>query len=556
MILVSLSALFAGLTLGIMGFDIHTLEIISKTEPNPILRNYATKILPLRYKGNLLLCTLLLGNVCTNTGFSIITSEITTGLVGFIVSSVFIVIFGEIFPQALCSRYGLFIAGKTLPILNFIIILLYPISYPLSLILDLILGKEYGLIYSNNGLKELLTIHAQSNKSELRNDSLNILHGAMDYGDKYVRNSMKKIEDCFTLNINEIITKDLLHKIWDSGFSRIPIYEEDKRNIVGVLLVKDLILINPDEYISIESAINFFGREVIRVTEFETLQNILQFFKTGKSHIAIVQKVESYNQKNTCVGIITLEDVIENIIKEDIWDETDPKDITKNYENSSSSSSLLNSEDNLLIFDELTNYPNYSNYSTTNFLSNEETRKYYCIDMFENHNEKMSKEEIDIITTYLARISNFFQFLPSNQLRKLILDSSISIIDPEINGTNSTLYSPSEETDTFTLILSGCLELREQREPNTKIFDSINTKNNITTQNNCKCSKKGPWTILFLEAIINPYFTSSVDVTIVKKSLILQIKRNTFKNAILSISSNTKYNVPPQLNWIFNNSTD
>jgi len=101
-VLLSFSALFSGLTLGLMSLDITGLEIVMAGD-DPDAIKYAKKIYPLRKQGNLLLCTLLLGNVAVNSLMAIFSAEIFDGTIGFLASTISIVIFGEIIPQALVS---------------------------------------------------------------------------------------------------------------------------------------------------------------------------------------------------------------------------------------------------------------------------------------------------------------------------------------------------------------------------------------------------------------------------------------------------------------------
>jgi hypothetical protein len=97
--LLGMSALFSGLTLGLMSLDTTGLEIVMSGD-DPKTAAYAKRIYPVRERGNLLLCTLLLGNVCVNSLVSILMSSFAGGLVGLVTSTFFIVIFGEITPQA------------------------------------------------------------------------------------------------------------------------------------------------------------------------------------------------------------------------------------------------------------------------------------------------------------------------------------------------------------------------------------------------------------------------------------------------------------------------
>jgi len=97
-----LSGIFSGLNLGLLGLDVKNLELITKgpfsSEEEELDAKRATKILPLRRRGNLLLCTILLGNVTVNSGLSILMGDLTSGLEGLIISTAIITVFGEIIP--------------------------------------------------------------------------------------------------------------------------------------------------------------------------------------------------------------------------------------------------------------------------------------------------------------------------------------------------------------------------------------------------------------------------------------------------------------------------
>ena len=101
-LLLCMSALFSGLTLGLMSLDKTGLEIVMAGD-DPVDAEYAKRIYPVRSNGNLLLCTLLLGNVAVNSLLSIILADFAGGTVGFVISTFLIVIFGEILPQAFVS---------------------------------------------------------------------------------------------------------------------------------------------------------------------------------------------------------------------------------------------------------------------------------------------------------------------------------------------------------------------------------------------------------------------------------------------------------------------
>jgi len=98
-ILLILSSIFSGLTLGLLSLDPSGLEIVMSGD-DPENARYAKDIYPVRKNGNRLLCTLIVGNVAVNALISIFMADFGGGLVGFLSSTILIVIFGEITPQA------------------------------------------------------------------------------------------------------------------------------------------------------------------------------------------------------------------------------------------------------------------------------------------------------------------------------------------------------------------------------------------------------------------------------------------------------------------------
>lgn len=160
-LLLVLSGLFSGLNLGLMAIDRTELKIIinagSETE-----RRHAKQIQPVRDNGNYLLCSLLLGNVLVNASLTILLDDLTSGLIAVIGSTIGIVIFGEIVPQAVCSRHGLAVGAKTVWITKFFMAATFPLSYPISVILNKVLGEELGNVYNRDRLKELIRVSART----------------------------------------------------------------------------------------------------------------------------------------------------------------------------------------------------------------------------------------------------------------------------------------------------------------------------------------------------------------------------------------------------------
>lgn len=326
--LVSLSALFAGLTLGLMSLDITGLEIVIASG-TPKESEYARKIYPVRSRGNLLLCTLLLGNVSVNSLLSILMADFTSGLVGFLLSTTIIVVLGEIVPQAACSRHGLAVGAHTVYIVYFFLVLFFPFAYPISFFLDLALGREVGTIYSKNELKKLLDIHSIHQESGVSRRDAIILAGVLDFAQKKLEQIMTPLDKVFMLDIESRLDVNTLTSVAENGHSRVPIYENDRNNIVSCLYMKDLALVNPEEGIPLRSFLSFYGRQIPKIRSDKTLDYVLTEFKSGKSHMAIVQRCNGANSTNEDnIGIATMEDVLEEILQDEIMDEDDVRPLS------------------------------------------------------------------------------------------------------------------------------------------------------------------------------------------------------------------------------------
>ena len=150
-VLILLSALFSGLTLGF--FSLNRDDLQRKTK---LKDARATKVYKLRQKGNLLLCTLLIGNVAVNSTLSIFLGSIASGFMAGIIATILIVIFGEIIPQATFSRYALVIGAKLTWLVKILIFVLYPVCGPIAWALDKILGDEMPTVYSKHELIKII----------------------------------------------------------------------------------------------------------------------------------------------------------------------------------------------------------------------------------------------------------------------------------------------------------------------------------------------------------------------------------------------------------------
>lgn len=319
-VLVLLGGIFAGLTLGLMGQDEVHLRVISSSG-SPKERILASKVLNLIGKGkHWVLVTLLLSNVITNETLPIILDRcLGGGWQAIVISTVLIVIFGEIIPQSICVRYGLQVGAWFSPFILGLMYIMYPIVYPISVLLDWILGENHGVIYKKSGLKTLVTLHKTMGVERLTQDEVTIISAVLDLKEKQVREVMVPIENVYTMSYDRILDKNSIEEIFNAGFSRIPIHMPGRpTDFVGMLLVRVLISYDPEDCLPVS--------EFPLATLPETLPktsclNILNYFQEGKSHMCVVS--DNPGSSSGTIGIVTLEDVIEELIGEEIVDESD-----------------------------------------------------------------------------------------------------------------------------------------------------------------------------------------------------------------------------------------
>lgn len=311
LVLVVLSGLFSGLTLGLLSLDPHSLKRQAKHGDEKAIAIYSV-----RRRGNLLLTTLLLGNVVVNTTLSIFLGSIAPGVIAGLIATSLIVIFGEVLPQAVISRHAMWFGFKTIWFTRLVILLALPIAYPIAKVLDYFLGNELPTIYSKSELMEIISEHEESEHSQIDADEERILHGALQFSHVKVREVMTEADKVVSFDENQRLTEEFFTSVNEHGFSRLPIYSGDQSNIVGVLYVKDLLV--EDELISIKETEEAFSRKFLVVGSGDLLDVVLGKMLKTKQHLAIVQ-----NRNQQFMGVITLEDIIEEIIQQEIEDEGD-----------------------------------------------------------------------------------------------------------------------------------------------------------------------------------------------------------------------------------------
>jgi len=310
-LLVAFSALCSGLNVALLSLDLADLQRKAKLNNRD-----ARKVLPLRKNTHLTLAAILLINVAAVSATSLVMETHLYGLLAGALSTLLIVIFGEILPQALFSRRALYYCARFSGLLKFAIVLTYPVSKPLQLLLDSLFGQaERPGLQTRRELGIMMSEHLTDSSSELDDDEVEIMRGALQLSEKRVRDIMTPLRNVYWMTPSDLIDAAKIDDIKEHGWSRIPIMNKQRTVCFGLLLMKDLVDIDFDhEAVAIHELPLYPVQLVGSMTALDTL---FRKFISGGAHLIPVEK------DDRIVGIVTIEDLLEEIVGHEIEDETD-----------------------------------------------------------------------------------------------------------------------------------------------------------------------------------------------------------------------------------------
>jgi putative hemolysin len=321
-LLLACSAFISGSEVALFSLSQKDLDEISN-------KNYNSGLLlsKLLEKPKKLLATILVANNFVNIAIVILFSSlsgwffdgISSSLLRFVLEVVlvtfFILLFGEVLPKIYANRNNMVFAQKVAIPISVLNNVLSPISVPMRNAI-LFIEKKLNVQKGNFSVDQLSQALELTSQSDTTDGEQKILEGIVTFGNTEVRQVMSPRIDVFALNIEETF-EEIMPKIVEKGYSRIPVYRENIDQIEGILFIKDLIP-------HIDST-SFDWLTLLRqpffVPENKKLDDLLKDFQGMKSHLAVV--VDEYGGTS---GIISLEDVLEEIVG-DISDEFDDEDL-------------------------------------------------------------------------------------------------------------------------------------------------------------------------------------------------------------------------------------
>ncbi|XP_030623925.1 metal transporter CNNM3 [Chanos chanos] len=283
----------------------------------------AKRLEPIRRRGNFLICSLLFICALGHSVLGVLFYRALGSILPAVFTSAFLIfLIAELIPHIICSAYGFQLAPGMTWLAQVCMILTCPLSCPLGLVLDLALRRDV----STCGIREKAMEMVRSNINDPYNEFVKEEFSRGALRTKTVEDILTPLKDCFMLPSTAVLDFSTMSEIMQSGYTRVPVYEEERSNIIEILYVKDLALVDPDDYTPMTTITKFYNHPLHFVFNDTKLDAMLEEFKKGNSHMAIVQRVNNEGEGDPfyeVLGLVTLEDVIEEIIKSEILDEND-----------------------------------------------------------------------------------------------------------------------------------------------------------------------------------------------------------------------------------------
>lgn len=150
-------------------------------------------------------------------------------------------------PQSICTRYGLAVGYYTSWLVRVLMVISYPIAWPLGRLLDKILGHGDATL-PRGQLQHYVTLHGEAEGfaplgQGLTDNELHVINSALELTYKRAKAAMTPLDTVFMVSSDDILNEALVARILATGHSRVPVFSgRDRSNVVGLLLVKELLL--------------------------------------------------------------------------------------------------------------------------------------------------------------------------------------------------------------------------------------------------------------------------------------------------------------------------
>lgn len=278
-----------------------------------------------------LLGAILIGNNIVNIGASALATSVAVkafgeGAVGVvtIVMTILVLIFGEITPKSIAKQNSESVALKVSKIINIVVKLFRPFIAIFTAISGLfirILGGDPKATEPFITEEELKTMVGVSEEEGVLEDvEKEMIFNVFEFADSQVKDVMVQRVDVVAVDINATYD-EVINIIKTEQFSRIPVYNQNIDDVIGILNVKDLIIASQSKE---NFKISDYMREPYYTFEFKKISELFNEMKKTRNHMSVV--LDEYGGN---VGIVTIEDLIEEVVGEieDEYDDEEDNDI-------------------------------------------------------------------------------------------------------------------------------------------------------------------------------------------------------------------------------------
>ena len=268
-----------------------------------------------------LISTILIGNNIVNIALASLGTVVFAqkfgenkgATISTVVITIAVLIFGEITPKSIANDFPEKFSMFSAPFIKFLIYLFMPLNFIFSAWQKLI-GKLFKVEQDDNMAQEelLMMVEEAEQEGDIDTDEGDLLRNAIEFSDLKAEDILTHRVDLEALPIDSA-KKEIAQKFTETRFSRIPIYEDNIDNIVGVIHQKDFYVGSGITTANIKDIIS----PVLFVHQSENVDDLLKKLQKEKSHMAVI--VDEYGGT---LGIVTMEDILEELVGE-IWDEHD-----------------------------------------------------------------------------------------------------------------------------------------------------------------------------------------------------------------------------------------
>eukprot|EP00238_Polyblepharides_amylifera_P012573 CAMPEP_0196584078 /NCGR_PEP_ID=MMETSP1081-20130531/45713_1 /TAXON_ID=36882 /ORGANISM="Pyramimonas amylifera, Strain CCMP720" /LENGTH=340 /DNA_ID=CAMNT_0041905167 /DNA_START=564 /DNA_END=1586 /DNA_ORIENTATION=- len=234
-----------------------------------------------------------------------------------LISITAVLFFGEIIPQAICSKFGLQIGATLAPLVQGLLTICAPLAVPVAAVLDHFLGPTHKLLFRRAEFLALLDLEFE--EGLLTADERLIMGGAVGLVSLTAEEGMTPFEELFSLSEQAALDQKTVTQIARAGYSRIPVHATGNRtHILGFLVVKHLIVLDPEDATPVRT-VPLLPLHTVHIHD--SMHMVLNSIQATGVHTAIV-----VDDQQVAVGFLTISDVMERLLQEEIFDRTSSGD--------------------------------------------------------------------------------------------------------------------------------------------------------------------------------------------------------------------------------------